>query len=167
MSDGGKVPASGSSNQKTWIILAVVAGALLASCACCIPVGIGLLLPAVQKVREAAERTVRKTELSQVGVAIHSFHDSKKQMPANVDDLAPFLDAKVAERIRKGEIMVIWNAVPLKDENRGLNNVTIAWDTQPVVLNQRLVLFMDASVQTITEDQFRTMPKAEVSKEKK
>lgn len=42
---------------------------------------ISLLVPAVQKVREAAARTQCVNNLHQWGVAFHSFHDANKQMP--------------------------------------------------------------------------------------
>ena len=64
-------------------MIVVIVAVLLACCICVPAVGVGLLLPAMSKVREAAARAQSTNNLKQIGLSFASFHDVNKRLPFN------------------------------------------------------------------------------------
>jgi prepilin-type N-terminal cleavage/methylation domain-containing protein len=46
---------------------------------------LALLLPAVQKAREAANRAMWKNNFKQVGIALHAYHDRRLKLPTGLE----------------------------------------------------------------------------------
>jgi prepilin-type N-terminal cleavage/methylation domain-containing protein len=91
---------------------------------------VALLLPAIQAAREAARRTQCISNLKQVALALHNYHDSKKTLPpARYRDKYPTWFALVLPYIEGQNEYALWNFA--KEYYDPLNK---AARTQPVAM---------------------------------
>jgi len=86
------------SRDKGRVIIKLTMPEELTGYASSLPIMVGLLVPAVQKVREAAARLQGANNLKQLALAMHSHHDAYKKFPAAICDKdgKPLLSWRVA-----------------------------------------------------------------------
>ena len=93
-----------------------------------IAVLIGLLLPAVQKVREAAARSKCQNNLKQIGLGIHAFHDSYGKLPPS----------RIADQYATWSVMIL----PYIEQA----NLYQSWDLTQKYYNQSAAFDVTAQV---------------------
>jgi hypothetical protein len=78
----GNASGGGGGGAVAGMSVALIIGIVVAVLFCCaVPIGIGLLLPAVQKVREAAARTADMNKYKEVTFALHKHQDVQGRFP--------------------------------------------------------------------------------------
>ncbi len=91
---------------------------------------IGLLLPAVQKVREAAARMQCQNNLKQLGLGLHNYHGANESFPSNIRP-----DAVSTVRVRWATYLLPY----IEQENLFRQvSLTTNWHLQPAAFGQRL-----------------------------
>jgi prepilin-type N-terminal cleavage/methylation domain-containing protein len=71
---------------------------------------VALLLPAIQAAREAARRAQCSNNLKQVGLAVHNYHDSRKELPPmrTVDGDRTWLQL-ILDHMEETQVKGLWN----------------------------------------------------------
>jgi prepilin-type N-terminal cleavage/methylation domain-containing protein/prepilin-type processing-associated H-X9-DG protein len=80
---------------------------------------IGLLVPAVQKVREAADRSQCQNNLKQIGLAAHNYHDVYKRLPPGGDAMGFSAHALLLPYLEQGNLFktINFSAAPTSAAN--------------------------------------------------
>lgn len=113
-------------------------------------VGAALVLPALSKVKGKAQWTKRKSEFKQLGLAFHLFQDSVGRFPRSIDEVREkgFLNFPI-----QGVLYAYSDK--LQVPNRDAHKTIMAYSSEANEEFQRIVLFGDGHVESLSEFEFR------------
>jgi hypothetical protein len=121
------------------------------------------------KVREAAQRAKRSNQLKEIGLACHSFWNTKgankSAAPMKVEDLTS-LSQDTITAVQNGDIVVIWGVSSADrraaDLGAGTSQTILAYEKN-APNNGGLVLFLDGAVENLTAADFNAKAKAKAT----
>jgi prepilin-type N-terminal cleavage/methylation domain-containing protein len=104
---------------------------------------IGLLLPAVQKVREMAARVKCANNLKQIGLALHSFENANGWLPPN----GSWVTAKSPSTFSGEPFSALARVLPYIEQSALYQRAdfALAAETQPAVTSQRVAQYLGPS----------------------
>ena len=106
---------------------------------------IGLLLPAVQKVREAAAKTKCQNNLKQIGLAMHNYHDANNGFPVEGTTQGISWPVRILPYIEQGNVYnLVWPLFQTaynQDLVSGQTSAVVtAYQTAAAQVNQTMVV---------------------------
>jgi hypothetical protein len=147
-------------DNKKWVTYGVAGLVLLVSCIGCSGV---LLILGVPFMQRTFDRKARLAELHKLGDALYDYHNSTGRPASNLEQLENggfFKDADIAEKVRSGTYVVVWNAsLTDQDQPKGRDQCILAYDSRQEKDGSWLVMMGNTYCRMMSNDEFGTTPK--------